>query len=72
MTRLRSVTTTPGDDQPPDAERPQHRSPSEELEWIGAEVEARPRVMFWGTVSVAVIVGAALIIYIIIIVTGGQ
>lgn len=64
------MTTTPGDDRPADAEQPHHRSPAEELEWIGAEVEARPKVMFWGTIAVAVVVGLALIIYIIIIVTG--
>jgi hypothetical protein len=65
---LNTVTTTPGDDPP--AERPNHRSPSEELEWIGAEVEARPKVMFWGTIAVAAIVGITLIVYIIVVITG--
>ena len=69
MTRLHCVTTPPGDDKPADAE-PHHRSPSEELEWIGAEVEARPKVMFWGTIAVAAIVGITLIVYIIVVITG--
>ena len=69
MTRLRWVSTPPGDDKPADAE-PHHRSPSEELEWIGAEVEARPKVMFWGTIAVAAVVAITLIIYIIVVVTG--
>ena len=69
MTRLRCVTTSPSDDKPADAEQ-HHRSPSEELEWIGAEVEARPKVMFWGTIAVAAIVGIALIVYIIVVITG--
>lgn len=63
------MTTTPGDDQPADAQE-HHRSPAEELEWIGAEVEARPKVMFWGTVAVAAIVGIALIVFIIVVLTG--
>jgi hypothetical protein len=63
------VTTSPSDDKPADAEQ-HHRSPSEELEWIGAEVEARPKVMFWGTIAVAAIVGIALIVYIIVVITG--
>ena len=66
---LNTVTTTPGDDPPANAE-PHHRSPSEELEWIGAEVEARPKVMFWGTIAVAAIVGITLIVYIIVVITG--
>ena len=57
------MTTTPGDDTP--AEDPQHhRSPAEEIEWIGAEVEARPKVMFWGTIAVAVVLAIALIVVI--------
>ena len=69
MTRLRCVTTSPSDDKPSDAEQ-HHRSPAEELEWIGAEVEARPKVMFWGTIAVAVVVAAALIIFIVVQLTG--
>ena len=63
------MTTTPGDDKPTDEEH-HRRTPSEELEWIGAEVEVRPKVMFWGTIAVAVVVGLALIIYIIIALSG--
>ena len=66
------MTTTPGDDKPADAAEPHHRSPGEELEWIGAEVEARPKVMFWGTIAVAVIVAVALIVYIVIILTSSS
>ncbi len=40
------------------------------MEWIGAEVEARPKVMFWGTIAVAAIVAIALIVYIIVVMTG--
>jgi len=62
-TRLHAVTTTPGDNTP--AEQPDHhRTPAEEIEWIGAEVEARPKVMFWGTVAVAVVLAIALIVVI--------
>ena len=60
------MSTPQGDDQPAGAEEHVHRSPAEEIEWIGAEVEARPKVMFWGTVAVAVIVGIALIAFIVI------
>ena len=60
--RLRTVTTTPGDDPSKDTEH--HRSPAEEIEWIGAEVEARPKVMFWGTIAVAVILAIALVVII--------
>ena len=64
------MTTTPGDDKPTDAEKIHHRTPAEELEWIGAEVEARPKLMFWGTIAVAVVVGVALIVYIVIALSG--
>jgi hypothetical protein len=63
------VSTPSGDDKPADAES-HHRSPSEELEWIGAEVEARPKLMFWGTIAVAAVVAIALIVYIIVVLTG--
>lgn len=39
------------------------------MEWIGAEVEARPKLMFWGTVAVAVVVALALVIIIIVTLT---
>ena len=64
------MSTPAGEDKPTDAEQHVHRSPAEEIEWIGAEVEARPKVMFWGTVAVAVIVGIALIVYIVVVLTG--
>jgi hypothetical protein len=63
------VTTTPGDNQPTDPDEPHHRSPAEELEWIGAEVEARPKLMFWGTIAVAVVVAVALVVFIIVTLT---
>ena len=69
-TTLRAVSTPLGDDKPADAGEHLHRSPAEEIEWIGAEVEARPKVMFWGTVAVAVILAIALIIFIFVVVTG--
>jgi hypothetical protein len=64
VARLPSVTTTPGDDPSKDSEH--HRSPSEEIEWIGAEVEARPKVMFWGTIAVAAALAIALVVIIVI------
>jgi hypothetical protein len=66
------VTTPQGEDKPTNAEEHVHRSPAEEIEWIGAEVEARPKVMFWGTVAVAAIVGIALIVFIIVVLTGSS
>lgn len=57
------MTTTPGDDTPADDQQ-HHRTPAEEVEWIGAEVEARPKVMFWGTIAVAVVLAIALIVII--------
>ncbi len=63
------MTTTPGDNQPTDADEPHHRSPGEELEWIGAEVEARPKLMFWITIAVAVVVALALVIFIVVTLT---
>lgn len=65
---LAAVTTTPGDDRPSD-NQPERRSASEELEWIGAEVEARPKVMFWVTIAVAVVVVLALVAIIIVVMT---
>ena len=62
LARLPSVTTTPGND--PAKEPEHHRSPAEEIEWIGAEVEARPKVMFWGTIAVAIVLVIALIVII--------
>ena len=64
------MSTPLGDDKPADAEAHLHRSPAEEIEWIGAEVEARPKVMFWGTVAVAVILAIALIVFIAVVLTG--
>jgi hypothetical protein len=64
------VSTPLGDDKPANAEEHPHRTPAEEIEWIGAEVEARPKVMFWGTVAVAAILAIALIVFIVVVVTG--
>lgn len=66
-TRLRSVTMTPDDGKPDErpAEPEHHRSASEELEWIGAEVEARPKVQFWIWIGVAVVLVIALIFIIV-------
>ena len=61
------MTTTPGDDPSNDTEHPDHRSPAEEIEWIGAEVEARPKVMFWGTIAVAAVLAIALIVIIVVV-----
>lgn len=58
------MTTTPGDDPSKDTEH--HRSPAEEIEWIGAEVEARPRVMFWLTIAVAAILAITLVVIIVV------
>lgn len=57
-----TVTTTPSGEQPDD-DKPaaeHHRSAGEELEWIGAEVEARPKVQFWIWIGIAVVLVAAL------------
>lgn len=66
-TRLRCVTTTPdgnqADDEKPAEEH--HRSAGEELEWIGAEVEARPKVQFWIWIGVAAVLVIVLIIIIV-------
>jgi len=59
-----------GDDKPDEIHEQPHRSAGEEIEWIGAEVEARPKVMFWGTIAVAVVVAAALIIIVVVQLTG--
>jgi cobalamin biosynthesis protein CobD/CbiB len=59
-----------GEDKPDETHGHPHRSAGEEIEWIGAEVEARPKVMFWGTIAVAVVVAAALIIFIVVQLTG--
>ena len=69
--RLRTVSTSPGDEHA-DPSKEHHRTPAEEIEWIGAEVEARPRVMFWGTIAVAVILASALIIVIVVVTTGSS
>ena len=69
-TTLPAVSTPLGDDKPADAEDHLRRSPAEEIEWIGAEVEARPKVMFWGTVAVAAVLAIALIVFIIVVLTG--
>lgn len=70
--RLRTVSTSPGDEHAADPSQEHHRTPAEEIEWIGAEVEARPRVMFWGTIAVAVILAVALIIVIVVVTTGSS
>lgn len=43
----------------------EHRSAGEELEWIGAEVEARPKVQFWIWIGIAAILVIALIFIIV-------
>lgn len=61
------MTTTPdgnqADDEKPAAEH--HRSAGEELEWIGAEVEARPKVQLWIWIGVAAVLVIALIFIIV-------
>ena len=69
--RLHTVSTSPGDENA-DPSKEHHRTPAEEIEWIGAEVEARPRVMFWGTIAVAVILAIALIVVIVVVTTGSS
>lgn len=64
------MSTPLGEDKPDETHERPHRSAGEEIEWIGAEVEARPKVMFWGTIAVAVVVAAALIIFIVVQLTG--
>lgn len=68
--RLRTVTTSPGDEQAADPSNEHHRTPAEEIEWIGAEVEARPKVMFWGTIAVAVVLAIVLIVVIVVVTNG--
>lgn len=61
------MTSTP-DGNPSDNPNPaddQHRSAGEELEWIGAEVEARPKVQFWIWIGVAAVLVIALIFIIV-------
>ncbi len=61
------MTTTPGGNQS-DNEDPaeeHHRSPGEELEWIGAEVEARPKVQFWIWIGIAAVLVVVLIFIIV-------
>ena len=53
----------PADGKPADPEH--HRSAGEELEWIGAEVEARPKVQFWIWIGIAAILVIALIFIIV-------
>ncbi len=60
------MTTTPDDQS--DNEKPtpdHHRSAGEELEWIGAEVEARPRIQFWIWIGIAAVLVIALIFIIV-------
>ncbi len=64
------MSTPTGDDTPSDGNETHQRSAGEELEWIGAEVEARPKVMFWITIAVAAVVLIALAIFIYITLTG--
>jgi hypothetical protein len=60
------VTSTPDGNQS-DSTNPgeEHRSAGEELEWIGAEVEARPKVQFWIWIGIAAILVIALIFIIV-------
>ena len=64
------MSTPLGEDKPDETHEQPHRSAGEEIEWIGAEVEARPKVMFWGTIAVAVLVVVALIVIIVIQLSG--
>ena len=64
------MSTPSPDDTPTDGDDTHRRSAGEELEWIGAEVEARPKVMFWGTIVVAAVVIIALIVIIYVTLTG--
>lgn len=62
------MTSTPDgnpSDNPNPADAEQHRSAGEELEWIGAEVEARPKVQFWIWIGVAAVLVIALIFIIV-------
>ena len=63
------MSTPSADETPADGDDTHRRSAGEELEWIGAEVEARPKVMFWGTIAVAVVVLGALAIFIYVTLT---
>ena len=64
------MSTPLGEDKPDDTHEQPHRSAGEEIEWIGAEVEARPKVMFWGTIAVAALVVVALIVIIVVQLSG--
>ena len=64
------MSTPLGEDKPDDTHEQPHRSAGEEIEWIGAEVEARPKVMVWGTIAVAVLVVVALIVIIVVQLSG--
>lgn len=59
--------TTPDGNQPDNVNPADesHRSAGEELEWIGAEVEARPKVQFWIWIGVAAVLAIFLIIIIV-------
>ncbi len=60
------MTSTPDGNQSDNTNPPeQHRSAGEELEWIGAEVEARPKVQFWIWIGVAAVLVIALIFIIV-------
>ncbi len=63
------MSTPTSDNTPADGDQSHHRSAGEELEWIGAEVEARPKVMFWITIAVAAVVLIALAIFIYVTLT---
>ncbi len=61
------MTTTPDDNQS-DSGGPapeHHRSAGEELEWIGAGVEARPKLQFWIWIGIAAVVAIVLVIIIV-------
>jgi hypothetical protein len=66
-TKLRPVTTTPDGNQSDNEKSADehHRSAGEELEWIGAEVEARPKIQFWIWIGVAAVLAIALIFIIV-------
>lgn len=60
------MTTTPdGNQSDNDEPQAEHRSAGEELEWIGAEIEARPKVQFWIWIGVAAVLVIALIFIIV-------
>lgn len=60
------MTTTPDGNQSDNDQPPaDHRSAGEEIEWIGAEIEARPKVQFWIWIGIAAVLVIALIFIIV-------